>query len=219
MSIGVETELKLRAQTDVPLEALALAARLGPAELGAGRVVHETDAYLDTADGLLAAAGWACRLRDRDGVRRVSLKGPPQHDPGSSLHRRPEVEGPVGEGHAPSAWPPSPARSLLLKLSAGRPLVERLALEQQRVERPVVVGGRRIGVLSLDRVRLRGHGDVPALRVVELELDAARVAEGLDTAALADALAGVPGLRPDPHTKLAWALAQAESGTAPQGAS
>src|SRR5215208_6871391 len=154
----IEVELKLRAETDAPLRALATAARLGPADLGPATEALELDRYLDTADGRLAGAGWACRLRTRHGSTRLSLKGPPQHAAGDTLHRRPEIEGPAHASRPPSAWPASPAREQLLALSAGAGLVERLALRQRRVERSVAIGREEVGTLSLDRVQVEQGG-------------------------------------------------------------
>jgi inorganic triphosphatase YgiF len=204
----IEAELKYWADDEQPLRALATASGLGPAELGPARIIAEVDRYLDTADLRLAAAGWACRLRSREGRTVVSLKGPSQHGPDDPLHRRPEVEGPADPALEPGAWRPSPALALLLTMTGGAPLVERFSLEQERTERAVVLDGARVGLLSLDRGTVLQRGvEVGRLTVVELELDPAALADGLDHAPLADALAAVPGLVADPASKLERALA------------
>jgi inorganic triphosphatase YgiF len=206
---GDEVELKLVASDPRPLDDLAGRATLGPADLGTPRVTDELDRYLDTADGRLSAARWACRLRTRDGRTIVSLKGPRAESSGrdASLHRRPEREGPADDRPDPGQWPPSPARDLLVQLAAGAPLAERLALVQVRTERPVVVRGAHVGTLSLDRVTVV-HGDRPAGRlfVVELELSAEAAADEPLLASLSAALAAVDGLAPDPTSKLDHAL-------------
>ncbi|HSM38390.1 MAG TPA: CYTH domain-containing protein, partial [Candidatus Limnocylindrales bacterium] len=97
MAAGIEAELKLSATDDSALDSMAAAERLGPARLGPARTVLETDAYLDTPDGRLAAARWACRLRTRAERSWISLKGPATHRRGAVLHRRPEIDGPVGD--------------------------------------------------------------------------------------------------------------------------
>lgn len=202
----LELELKYRADGEESLRALAVIARLGEAELGPPRAVDEVDRYLDTPSGDLSRARWACRLRTREGRTIVSLKGPAQHAPGDALHRRPEVEGPAGSGLDPAAWPDSPARDLLMRLSGGaRPLAERVVLQQRRTEREARLGGRPLGTLSLDVVSVR-HADGPlgVLHLVELEL-AAHAEPVAD--ALAAALAARQGLQADPHSKLEHALA------------
>lgn len=204
----IEAELKFRAVEDAPLRMLAVAASLGPALLGPARVVDEVDRYLDTADGRLAAARWACRLRSREGRTIVSLKGPAEHAPGDPLHRRPEVEGPAASGLVPGEWPPSPARQRLLQLAGDAPLVERFALRQQRTERAVTLDGAPVGLLSLDRGTVLQRGlEIGQLAVVELELDPAALQAGLDHAPLAGALAATAGLVADPSSKLERALA------------
>jgi inorganic triphosphatase YgiF len=220
MAATIEVELKLHAEEEA-LRSLATADALGPARLGPARAVEELDVYLDTADRRLAGTRWACRLRTRDGRRTVSLKGPAEHRPGEALHRRPEVEGPGPEpaatGTDPARWPLSPARDLVLRLSGGEPLEERLSLRQRRVEREVLVDGRQVAILSLDRVRVERHGlELGELRVVELEL--LRGASSGDwLSPVSDALVARPGLRPEPMSKLERALELAEGATGAAG--
>lgn len=204
-----EVEAKFRAQTGDPLDDLAERATIGRALLGPGRTVDEMDRYLDTEDRRLAAAGWACRLRSRDGAVQISLKGPPSDSDHGWSHRRPEVEGPATETIDPAVWPPSAAADLLADLAAGLPLSELLRLNQRRTERTVaLVDGRPLGTLSLDRVRVSAHDvhDCEELFIVELELDPDSPRGEDELAGLATALASIPGLAADPRTKLEHAL-------------
>jgi inorganic triphosphatase YgiF len=215
-----EVEARFRAETTEPLDDLATRPRLGPASLGAPRTVDETDRYLDTDDGRLEAQLWACRLRSRPGSVRISLKGPARGVSPDWLHRRPEVEGPASDALQTGTWPPSAARDLLDALRDGMPLRELLRLRQRRTERRVAIDdGREIGTLSLDRVRMAcGEVDLGWLFVVELELDHAPDGGGsadenwpedeAGLASLASELARVPGLVPEPRTKLEHALAR-----------
>lgn len=218
-----EIELKLLADDAAPLEALTLAEALGPAQLGPAAEVDELDRYLDTADGRLAALRWACRLRTREGRTIVSLKGPAAAVPDAfGLHRRPELEGPALPGLDPPDWPPSTARDRLGQLTAGAALREQLTLRQRRTERSVSRRGRRLGLLTLDRVEVvdaGGHGR-GRLFVVELELGPAAAADTVLVAELGAALSMVPGLVPDPKSKLEHALAlvsRAAAGSGPGG--
>jgi inorganic triphosphatase YgiF len=206
-----EVEARFRAERPDPLEALAVAARLGNADLGPSSTVDETDRYLDTRDGRLAASRWACRLRSRDGVVRISLKGPPAQTDGEPWHhRRPELEGPATDELDPNAWPPSEARDLLDALRDGADLVERLRLRQRRTERTVDLEGELVGTLSLDEVRLEAGGsDLGELFVVELELDTASASAERELAGLAASLGQVPGLVAERRTKLEHALDRA----------
>lgn len=205
--MGLEVEARFRAADAGVLSRLAALERLGPARLGPAATVTETDRYLDTADGRIAAARWACRLRHRDGETRVSLKGPPQSTDDAWHHRRPEVEGAATAGLDPESWPPSPARDRLLAMSGGGALHERFALAQRRTEREVRVSGSSVGTLSLDAVRLLVDGrDRGAFEIVELELGGADPFAQEHLVALATALDAIPGLEPEPRTKLELAL-------------
>lgn len=200
--MAIEVEARFRGAGPDPLEALATTAGLGPAELGSATTSDEVDVYLDTVDGALGAARWACRLRARDSRVTLSLKGPPDPGTGGWLHRRPEIEGPASEGRDPATWPPSAAREALERLTGGAPLIEQFTLRQQRVERPVHLGPQRIGTLSLDTVDVEHEAaTIGRLHVVELELTAGSEDEAiLDP--LAREIAGIPGLAPEPRTKL-----------------
>ncbi|MGH2418639.1 MAG: CYTH domain-containing protein [Candidatus Limnocylindria bacterium] len=207
--MATEVEAKFRADGPGPLEGLASLPRLGRATLGPARTVEEADRYLDTDDGRLAAARWACRLRSREGVTRISLKGPPREAPSAGWHhRRPEIEGPATDEISPESWPPSEARELLTTLAGGRPLAESLRLRQRRTERSVTIdGGEPIGTLTLDRVSLAaGEIDLGQLFVVELELDPHSEHGEPELENLAEALAALPGLAAEPRTKLEHAL-------------
>jgi inorganic triphosphatase YgiF len=205
--MATEVEAKLSADGPEPLRGLASLARLADAVLGPARTVAEVDRYLDTDDLRLAAARWACRLRRREGIVRVSLKGPAASEsPADGLHRRPEVEGPATDTTNLADWPASEARTQLESLSAGRPLLERFRLVQQRTERSVrLTDGREVGLLSLDVADVvNGGRTLGRLHVVELEL----VTEGDEApvAAITTALEALPGLAREPRTKLEHAL-------------
>lgn len=203
-----EIEARFRAEHHAVLPRIAGADRLGRAVLGPPRTVGTRDRYLDTADGALAAARWACRLRTREGRTIVSLKGPALEDDEAWLHRRPELEGPASEIPDPAAWPPSAARGLVDRLRDGRPLVERFALRQRRTERDVLLDGTRLGTLSLDEVAVeRAARRLGDLEIVELELAGSGADARAALAELAAELAAIDGLVPEPRTKLEHALA------------
>lgn len=204
--MAVEVEARFSAAGRGALDRLAARASLGGATLGPARTVLELDRYLDTADGRLGSARWACRLRSREEITTLSMKGPPDAPVTGWLHRRPEVEGPASSHADPDGWPPSAARDLLRELSGGAPLVERLRLLQERTERAVTLDGRMLGTLTLDAVTVqRGGTWLGEMHVVELEIRAGGDADR-DLAPLAEALALEPDLQPEPRTKLELAL-------------
>ncbi len=209
-AMPTEVEAKFRAESAEPLIALAARPRLGRALLGPARTVDEVDRYLDTDDGRLATARWACRLRSREGTTRISLKGPPTGAATGWQHRRMEVEGPATDTIEPGDWPASPALELLTRLRDGRPLVERLRLYQARTERAVTLpGGASIGTLTMDRVRMTREGaDLGRLFMVELELDPSSDAAEAELDGLAAELEATDGLVAEPRSKLEHALEQ-----------
>ena len=209
-AMATEVEAKFRAESAEPLIELAARPRLGRALLGTPRTVDEVDRYLDTDDGRLAAARWACRLRSREGATRISLKGPPTGAVTGWQHRRAEVEGPATDTIEPDDWPASPALELLTQLRDGRPLIERLRLYQARTERAVTLAdGASIGTLTMDRVRMTAAGaDLGRLFMVELELDASSEAGEAELDGLAAELEATEGLLAEPRSKLEHALEQ-----------
>ena len=203
-----EIEAKFRADTAAPLVELETRPHLGRAVLGTPRTIDEIDRYLDTDDGRLAAARWACRLRLREGTTRISLKGPRSGPIDRWHHRRPEVEGPATAEIDPDRWPSSPALELLTTLRGGRPLVEQLRLYQARTERAVALDdGSPVGTLTLDRVRMAARDvDFGELFVVELELDPASETAETELGGLAAELLAIDGLAAEPLSKLEHAL-------------
>jgi inorganic triphosphatase YgiF len=210
-AMAIEVEAKFLADGPAPLSRLAAAGHLGRAALGPASTFDETDRYLDTDDGRLEAAGWACRLRQRGASVRISLKGPPDAASGGFLHQRPEVEAPATESLDPSAWPASEAREMVERLSDGRPLRERFRLVQRRTERGVDLDGSSVGTLSLDEVAVRHDGhSAGTLFAVELELALGSEVHSAATDALSELgreLEAQHGLEPDTRTKVQHALA------------
>lgn len=207
----LEVEARFRADGPDVLDKLAGLASLGHAALGEPDTVDEVDIYLDTAEGAFAASRWAARLRSRGGRYLISVKGPPEAGSGEAwLHRRPELEGPATNAPDPLAWPESEARDLVQAIADGAALHERFTLRQRRTERGVRLD-RPIGTLSLDAVIVEREGrEVGRIEIVELELravgEAGPAAEAV-LRTLAAALSAIPGLRPEPRTKLEHALA------------
>jgi len=199
--MAIEVEARFGVVDPEALDRLSAMTRLGQADLGPANAFDETDTYLDTVDGALSAARWACRLRHRGDRVTVSLKGPAEAGTGGWLHRRPEVEGPGTDEPRPERWPASDARDLLDRLRGGRPLEERLTLRQHRIERAVTLNVGPVGVLSVDDVTVVRHGlDVGRFGIVELELSDDAAAAVL--APLGEALEAVDGLVPEPRSKL-----------------
>ncbi|HYN47477.1 MAG TPA: CYTH domain-containing protein, partial [Candidatus Nanopelagicales bacterium] len=204
---GVEIELKYRVADATAATRLARARTLGPFRAaGRSRQVQVEDRYLDTADGALRRAGWAVRLRRGPAMTILSVKSTtPAAD---ALHRREELEGPAGLSLDPHAWPPSPARSLVLEHAGDAPLLEVVTVRQLRRTRTLADETAEVE-LSIDEVAVVSGGRVVD-RFVELEAELRRgPATALD--ALAAVFADDPDLTAEPASKLERALAAAKS--------
>lgn len=82
-----------------------------------------TDSYLDTHNGLLKSAKWALRLREIDGSKLITLKGPPSIDC-SGLVERLEIE---------DAWSPDAFHRIMKEI---RFATRDLSLDKAMLELP-----------------------------------------------------------------------------------
>jgi CHAD domain-containing protein len=200
-----ELELKYRVGDRQAAERLMTADRIGTFVAGArARAIQLEDRYVDTADGAIARAGFAVRLRQRGSNTVVSVKSLPQVEGPGGAVRRDELEGPADKAGVAADWPSSDARALIMEHAGDTPLVELVTVRQLRRQRQLKSGADRVE-LSLDEVDVVAHGDV-VRRFVELELELIRGDEA-SMAALAAALEGTPGLRRSTSSKLHTALA------------
>ncbi len=182
--------------------------------VGAARPTQHEDRYIDSADGALARAGYAARLRTSSSGTVVTVKSTEEGE--GSLHRREELEGPADRTPEAAAWPPSAARSLILELCGDAPLLELVTIRQFRRKRDLELPSDDAAVeLSLDEVDVVARGRVVE-RFLELELELTRgsVAALAPLQALLD---GHHGLTSAPGSKLARAL-QAARPTAARAA-
>ncbi len=165
--------------------------------------VKVTDQYLDTADGRVLAAGYACRLRVQQDAVIATLKGVGGAD--GAVHRRDEQEvrlaTPLPD---PQGWPEGPTRWLVLELTGGAALQSLFELTQSRSQANVMDGTRAVAQLSLDAVRVV-VGRRPAL-YYELEVELTETGAEADLAALVDELESTWGLVPEPRSKFERAL-------------
>lgn len=200
----IEIELKYRL-----LESAAGDRYLVADELGGFRPISPVrstqleDRYLDTADGALARAGFAARLRQTAKGTTVSVKSTARRAVGLGPHRREELEGPADRTAGPRDWPHSDARSLILEQCGDAPLVELVTIRQLRRKRQLESDGTLVE-LSLDEVDAVARSRV-VQRFVELEVELVEGDEGaLD--AIDRILAADPRLAPSTGSKLESAL-------------
>ncbi len=133
------------------------------------RSTQVEDRYIDTADGAMARAGFAARLRQTAKGTTVAVKSAVRRVGTGNVHRREELEGPADRTAHPRDWPPSDARSVLLEQCGDAPLVELVTIRQLRRKRILERNGTAVE-LSLDEVDAVTRSRVVG-RFVELEVE------------------------------------------------
>ena len=165
-----------------------------------------TDRYFDTRRRALLRASYALRRRSDDagGSEVVTVKG--LGGARGAVHRRFEHEAQVPAGAPPAGWPAGRGRDIVMSLAGEEPLVELFTVKQWRVVRDVEREGRRVAVMSLDRVEFGGP-EAPACEL-EIELTPAGAIADLD--AMREILRQF-GLRPQALTTFERALARLDA--------
>jgi len=210
----IEVELKYRVvdvtQAERYLAAEAIGSFVGGAAVRSSQI---EDRYVDTADGALAKAGFAVRLRQSARGTIVSVKSTTRTEgPGGSI-RREELEGPADRATGPLEWPASDARSLVLELAGDAALIELVTIRQLRRKRILRDGDTRVE-LSLDEVDVVARSRVVD-RFVELEAELIKGDEGR-LSSLAEVFTVDPALAPADGSKLEAALASVRTGSHPR---
>lgn len=171
--------------------------------LGEARIVTDVDQYLDTVDYRILRAGYACRIRERNGRLIATLKSlsPAQ----TELHVREELETPLEPGAGdPSSWPTGPARELALRLTEGAPLETLFVIWQQRAVRKLAQADRQVAEWSLDQVETQAGGQSETHHELEVELKATGTTDDLN--GITNALLKLEGVTPNPVSKFERAI-------------
>jgi CHAD domain-containing protein len=194
----VEVEVKFRVSDAVLLERLAAAPRLVGYDLEAPALRRDVDAFLDTADGRLLAAGFYLRRRENAEGVRMALKQIAAAEADGVL-RREEHELRVAADVPVADWPRGPLKTRVRGLVGDEDLTSILVLEQERRTRRVGLEGRAVAELSLDAVVVRTGRRARRWYEAEVEL----LADGTegDLAELSAALRDVWGLVPELRSK------------------
>jgi CHAD domain-containing protein len=206
----VEVELKYRVVDLAAAERYLAADEIGAfSGSSAPRSSQFEDRYVDTADGAMARAGFAVRLRQSGKGTVLSVKSLGRTDGAGGAMRREELEGPADRTAGPLEWPASDARSLVLELAGDAPLVELVTIRQLRRKRIVRDGDTRVE-LSLDEVDVVARSRVID-RFVELEAELVKGSEERLTG-LAEVFLGDPALAAASGSKFEAAMAAVRKG-------
>ncbi len=168
---------------------------------GSEKEIHDT--YLDTADRVILAAGYACRRREHEGDIQITLKG--LGDSRSAIHRREELAISLPADQPPAQWPAGPVRDRVLSLIGEAPLTPLFELHQKRFVRQITRDEQPVAELSLDQV-LPSIGDKTE-PYLELEIELADRGTESDIVSVAAYLEEELGLAPEPRSKFERALA------------
>jgi CHAD domain-containing protein len=210
----IEVELKYRVVDLAAAERYLVADEIGTfSGRTAPRSSQFEDRYVDTADGALARAGFAVRLRQSGKGTIVSVKSTARTNGSGGATRREELEGPADRTTGPLDWPASDARSLVLELAGDAPLLELVTVRQLRRKRIVRDGVTRVE-LSLDEVDVVSRSEVVD-RFVELEAELVKGNESR-LARLAEVFLADPALRPATGSKLESAMEAVRIGGRPE---
>ena len=211
----IEVELKYRVVDVAAAERYLVAEEIGTfGGSAAARSSQFEDRYVDTADGALAKAGFAVRLRQSGRGSIVSVKSLARTEGAGGSMRREELEGPADRTAGPLEWPASDARSLVMELAGDAPLIELVTIRQLRRKRIVRDGDTRVE-LSLDEVDVVSRSRVID-RFVELEAELVRGSEER-LAGLAEVFTADPALSPASGSKLEAAMSAVRSGARRRG--
>jgi len=204
--------LEIEAKFSIPdagtFQRLLETATLAGFRLGERSFSHLRDGYWDTPRRALYAAGYACRIREKEGHYLATIKG--LGGVAGAVHRREEHEVDLDGLLSPAQWPASDARDLAMRLCAGEPLALLFEIEQDRYTWPVSEADRLVAELNVSHVRVVREGvATAAYRELEAELGPGGREEDLEK--LGAELEAVWNLMPETSSKFERSLALVEA--------
>ena len=197
----MEIEAKFAVTDTTVIEQLKIVETIDAFQIAPGKTVRVRDAYLDTRDRRLLAAGYACRRRKQDGQLLITLKQIRSVE--GAIHEREELEIVLPQDVPPAQWSESPARTRVLGLIGDEPLRKLFELRQTRVKRDVLKDDLVIAEWSVDDVRVSIGKE--SLQFAELEIELKGGTED-DLARIAAQVQTEWGLAPEPQSKFERAL-------------
>ncbi len=178
---------------------------LGPYPLVDSKQRSFRDTYLDTPDGRLLRAGYACRWRVTDTIQRITVKGLAQGL--ATAHQREEFEALFHDVDPtrPAGWGNTPPHDLVMRLIGDLSLSPLLALRQTRMTRLLLnPQGDPLAELALDRFIVEGD---PSQRAsLELEIELIGSADVSQLTPIQQALSQIDGLSWQPTSKFERAV-------------
>lgn len=189
---------------------------LAPYTLRPGEDLEHHDILLDTPERTITGSRHSLRVRDENGHKILTLKGPGTVK--GSIHQREELEAPLpeapagefdGEHYDYTAWP-SEIAAPVAQMAGLHPLAPLVEMRVHRRTWIVERAGRQIGELALDEGTIEANGATRPVHELELELKGAGTER--DLRALDGRLRERLPLEPETRSKLERGLELLDSG-------
>ncbi|MBM3213096.1 CYTH domain-containing protein [Candidatus Poribacteria bacterium] len=142
--------------------------RLANYHLGVISELHIIDRYMDTANMDILKAGYALRIREKDGECLVTLKG--LGTAYGAIHQREEYEIEIESGKTLQEWPDGKIRNVVSSFIGPQTLVELFIIYQFRRIRSLKQKRRNIGYMSYDIVDIKLKDRIHRTYELEVEL-------------------------------------------------
>ncbi len=181
---------------------------LAPYIVRPGADLKHHDIMLDTVERAITGSRHALRLRDENGKKILTLKGPGTVK--GSVHERQEIEAPLPAGRSDgelldyTAWPHALAAPVA-QMAGLHPLAPLVEMQVHRRTWIVERDGRQVGELALDEGMIQASGKSEPVHELELELKGA--GKKTDLQSLDARLRRMLPLAPEPRSKLERGLA------------
>jgi len=201
----MEIEAKFAVPDEVTWLKLQMVDQIAGYALSPGKTKQVHDTFMDTPDRSILASGHVCRRREADGQIVMTLKSGQTVE--GAVHRREELEITLERELPIGQWPPSEIRDRLLSIVGDFMLTPLFDQHQTRIIRWATRADRVVAEMSVDKVELSLHGREQSYFEVEFELK--EVGTEDDLAVIAAGLHNEWGLKPEPRSKFARALALA----------
>jgi inorganic triphosphatase YgiF len=199
----MEIEAKFAVSDEATWLQLQMVEQIAGYALSPGQTKRVHDTFVDTPDRAILVSRHVCRKREVDGQIVMTLKSGQTVE--GAVHRREELEITLARELPIGQWPPSEIRDRLLAIVGDVMLVPLFDQHQTRIVRWASQADRRVAEVSVDKVELSINGREQSYFEVEFELKEAGTEN--DLAAIAACLQTEWGLKPEPRSKFARALA------------
>lgn len=204
MDAYTEIELKYTIPDETAAQRLLAQTAWGLFQRGPIQEQHLLDRYCDTAEGAIAATGYAMRVRQGPGIAAVQLKSLSAAGSHGHQHHRHELRLITAAPMQPAQWPPSPARDLLLAIAPEPVLLPLFTVAQVRHRAGLWLQDQEIAEWTVDRVTWQAGRRSHTAWEMEIELYPGQPSALL--AVIDRYLLAQGDVQPQPYSKFAQGL-------------